>query len=136
MQKTAYEMRISDWSSDVCSSDLQVDKYLLCRCIERVLLKKFDEHLLLLKRIFEFVVPAGDLEFCAKSLHAALCGSAVIPLELPDDVRTLDVIVKIALQLGHQLLDHGRNKSRMVNRGLIEVAENMMSDYMLSGWAV
>src|SRR3546814_1587369 len=24
-QKTAYEMRISDWSSDVCSSDLQVD---------------------------------------------------------------------------------------------------------------
>src|SRR3546814_2391687 len=25
MQKTAYEMRISDWSSDVCSSDLLVD---------------------------------------------------------------------------------------------------------------
>src|SRR3546814_6565672 len=24
-QKTAYEMRISDWSSDVCSSDLSVD---------------------------------------------------------------------------------------------------------------
>src|SRR3546814_5542382 len=26
-QKTAYEMRISDWSSDVCSSDLRS-----CRC--------------------------------------------------------------------------------------------------------
>src|SRR3546814_15442477 len=25
-QKTAYEMRISDWSSDVCSSDLQIEK--------------------------------------------------------------------------------------------------------------
>src|SRR3546814_16067682 len=25
-QKTAYEMRISDWSSDVCSSDLQTSK--------------------------------------------------------------------------------------------------------------
>src|SRR3546814_11144670 len=25
MQKTAYEMRISDWSSDVCSSDLEDD---------------------------------------------------------------------------------------------------------------
>src|SRR3546814_5224216 len=25
-QKTAYEMRISDWSSDVCSSDLQIDR--------------------------------------------------------------------------------------------------------------
>src|SRR3546814_6201347 len=24
-QKTAYEMRISDWSSDVCSSDLMID---------------------------------------------------------------------------------------------------------------
>src|SRR3546814_9642547 len=24
-QKTAYEMRISDWSSDVCSSDLRFD---------------------------------------------------------------------------------------------------------------
>src|SRR3546814_2995189 len=26
-QKTAYEMRISDWSSDVCSSDLDDDTY-------------------------------------------------------------------------------------------------------------
>src|SRR3546814_6251326 len=25
-QKTAYEMRISDWSSDVCSSDLDLDE--------------------------------------------------------------------------------------------------------------
>src|SRR3546814_6756754 len=25
-QKTAYELRISDWSSDVCSSDLQEDE--------------------------------------------------------------------------------------------------------------
>src|SRR3546814_4891906 len=28
-QKTAYEMRISDWSSDVCSSDLR-GRYLAC----------------------------------------------------------------------------------------------------------
>src|SRR3546814_2701608 len=28
-QKTAYEMRISDWSSDVCSSDLEVLLHLL-----------------------------------------------------------------------------------------------------------
>src|SRR3546814_3082511 len=29
-QKTAYEMRISDWSSDVCSSDLEViEPYLI-----------------------------------------------------------------------------------------------------------
>src|SRR3546814_2642760 len=31
-QKTAYEMRISDWSSDVCSSDLdEADVYIRCR---------------------------------------------------------------------------------------------------------
>src|SRR3546814_5832182 len=29
-QKTAYEMRISDWSSDVCSSDLSVTLQELC----------------------------------------------------------------------------------------------------------
>src|SRR3546814_9494077 len=26
-QKTAYEMRISDWSSDVCSSDLEIQSF-------------------------------------------------------------------------------------------------------------
>src|SRR3546814_3351544 len=26
-QKTAYEMRISDWSSDVCSSDLRIERF-------------------------------------------------------------------------------------------------------------
>src|SRR3546814_8307277 len=30
-QKTADEMRISDWSSDVCSSDLALQRPLLCR---------------------------------------------------------------------------------------------------------
>src|SRR3546814_16376538 len=31
-QKTAYEMRISDWSSDVCSSDLGTAYTVRCRC--------------------------------------------------------------------------------------------------------
>src|SRR3546814_18392779 len=31
MQKTAYEMRISDWSSDVCSSDLPLSPVSLAR---------------------------------------------------------------------------------------------------------
>src|SRR3546814_8541556 len=30
-QKTAYEMRISDWSSDVCSSDLMREAITSCR---------------------------------------------------------------------------------------------------------
>src|SRR3546814_2587503 len=34
-QKTAYEMRISDWSSDVCSSDLEGDleRFITARCL-------------------------------------------------------------------------------------------------------
>src|SRR3546814_9306468 len=31
-QKTAYEMRISDWSSDVCSSDLQIQGAGIVNC--------------------------------------------------------------------------------------------------------
>src|SRR3546814_8617797 len=34
-QKTAYEMRISDWSSDVCSSDL-TEIFRQCRRIEQL----------------------------------------------------------------------------------------------------
>src|SRR3546814_5907538 len=33
-QKTAYEMRISDWISDVCSSDLGYDEMIVLRDIE------------------------------------------------------------------------------------------------------
>src|SRR3546814_6896693 len=47
-QKVAYEMRISDWSSDVCSSDLfpvapQVDHGpALCRCLVESLVEGAD----------------------------------------------------------------------------------------------
>src|SRR3546814_3634966 len=35
-QKTAYEMRISDWSSDVCSSDLHADLLQLVDDFDRI----------------------------------------------------------------------------------------------------
>src|SRR3546814_7039624 len=35
-QKTAYDMRISYWSSDVCSSDLGSGKSSLLRCVNRL----------------------------------------------------------------------------------------------------
>src|SRR3546814_661916 len=41
-QKTAYEMRISDWSSDVCSSDLPV-KYGHCLSAERAAYRPVSE---------------------------------------------------------------------------------------------
>src|SRR3546814_9862226 len=36
MVKTAYEMRISDWSSDVCSSDLQGDDMTRALAVQRI----------------------------------------------------------------------------------------------------
>src|SRR3546814_20376725 len=42
-QKTAYEMRISDWSSDVCSSDLDLARMVsLNPCIDAILLEVAD----------------------------------------------------------------------------------------------
>src|SRR3546814_4788676 len=44
-QKTAYEMRISDWSSDVCSSDLlfEQQRRLEAQCaLDRLLLQQLD----------------------------------------------------------------------------------------------
>src|SRR3546814_17277543 len=39
-QKTAYEMRISDWSSDVCSSDLIMDALAAVRSRDRASLRE------------------------------------------------------------------------------------------------
>src|SRR3546814_6973037 len=48
-QKTAYEMRISDWSSDVCSSDLvigvQDEQQIQCLGRHRVELQRLGWHL-------------------------------------------------------------------------------------------
>src|SRR3546814_9194206 len=41
-QKTAYEMRISDWSSDVCSSDLLVQQQILIAAGEKFTLRQRD----------------------------------------------------------------------------------------------
>src|SRR3546814_9411228 len=43
-QKTAYEMRISDWSSDVCSSDLPRGYAALRAAAERDPLIEWDTH--------------------------------------------------------------------------------------------
>src|SRR3546814_17230303 len=42
-QKTAYEMRISDWSSDVCSSDLFGGEEILHRFLLHILARKLAE---------------------------------------------------------------------------------------------
>src|SRR3546814_13070986 len=69
-QKTAYEMRISDWSSDVCSSDLvdqavnAIDARALCRDFPHVDLRG--------------VVGAEDHRFNTRAGCIGGCGSARI----------------------------------------------------------
>src|SRR3546814_5186322 len=43
-QKTAYEMRISDWSSDVCSSDLRILLQMAERCVAGAEIVQRDPH--------------------------------------------------------------------------------------------
>src|SRR3546814_1603780 len=75
-QKTAYEMRISDWSSDVCSSDL-VD-------MQAALLPAIDQHEQLLGRALRLVraaqllgVPVIATEHCVDKIGATC--AALLP---------------------------------------------------------
>src|SRR3546814_1871801 len=58
-RKTADEMRMSDWSSDVCSSDLQPDRATFVKgineCLDRQLFRAFNDVVLRLVQI-----PSGN----------------------------------------------------------------------------
>src|SRR3546814_7582793 len=85
-QKTAYEMRISDWSSDVCSSDLVRAKLDACRAaddsearygpniaaLERVLPRQL-EPVEITARLGAPWIPGVDVEeFCQEVLDATV----------------------------------------------------------------
>src|SRR3546814_4411072 len=79
-QKTAYEMRISDWSSDVCSSDLKLG---LCKAV----LGKQDESLhhnqealrvaVRVGTLFGQSIAVGNLGILAKKIGRASCRERV-----------------------------------------------------------
>src|SRR3546814_5516665 len=89
-QKTAYEMRISDWSSDVCSSDLKafrsmstpklwvsllhlINKRLICSCTNNLL------HLLLhlTQRLWHLVSRICSLQCSGAEIGRASCRERV-----------------------------------------------------------
>src|SRR3546814_1537551 len=72
-QKTAYEMRISDWSSDVCSSDLLVHRQ---------------------GRRQDAAAGVGDAQAFEQALHAAVFAAAA----MQNDERTVDFFVQQTLQ--------------------------------------
>src|SRR3546814_7518934 len=84
MQRTADEMRVSDWSSDVCSSDLEIPVFLLAG----IMVAGEKEH-----RDFgpiQAAHGAGDIE----------AGAHVLPLtveEVASDHDEIDIVVDGAL---------------------------------------
>src|SRR3546814_3102471 len=79
-QKTAYEMRISDWSSDVCSSDLYRDIPAAGSTQEYQVGEVGDFFALLKPRVMSLVVFTGlaGLLVAPGSLHPILAAVAVL----------------------------------------------------------
>src|SRR3546814_1768448 len=82
-QKTAYEMRISDWSSDVCSSDLEMLQGLVVKPTH-VLVNMVPLH------------PRLDY-FTLQNMGIAIC---------PYRVMCLTDFVREMLALGYEQVDH------------------------------
>src|SRR3546814_10972528 len=62
-QKTAYEMRISDWSSDVCSSDLPADvREILTLGLAGIALSRYAGVWVAMKTIAEVVESAASFD--------------------------------------------------------------------------
>src|SRR3546814_5669581 len=83
-QKTAYEMRISDWSSDVCSSDLNVHDmvYDIMNDKQR---KAWDEFL---ETDFSFEIP-GLARFRVNAFSTSR-GAAAVFRTIPSKILSLE----------------------------------------------
>src|SRR3546814_13872510 len=103
-QKTAYEMRISDWSSDVCSSDLppQIE---MRQQQQRVLYSLTVEFIRRLRRRFLFfphwyrVMPLGA-GACRRLLR-----SAVVPVirparPIPQQISEFEIAISVFDEIG------------------------------------
>src|SRR3546814_4917965 len=91
-QKTAYELRISDWSSDVCSSDLFVPRFSafldgMAELLTLVEINHGDTPRLLLGHSMGGLIATLFLvERQQAFVAAALSGPAILPAEPPSRV--------------------------------------------------
>src|SRR3546814_3144131 len=90
-QKTAYEMRISDWSSDVCSSDLmllslqlivQASAPLRESQVFGVLVEPLSHEILLVVLAGAMLTWAAHSSVAIVLLIMSLAGSGVLPIQL------------------------------------------------------
>src|SRR3546814_6755959 len=98
-QKTAYEMRISDWSSDVCSSDLkqQAAPVLLVGGVEQRL--GFLEDALQSLGLCGFQFAAAKLGFVLQRLPAARKGLSLVLMLIRGEAAALSLaLARLVLQ--------------------------------------
>src|SRR3546814_6004624 len=76
-QKRAYEMRISDRSSDVCSSDLRV--------LHRLLSARFQAFQFFLGGLLDFLDAPGNVSLC-RDIHLAHVQYSILADVLRDDL--------------------------------------------------
>src|SRR3546814_20743029 len=99
-QKTAYEMRISDWSSDVCSSDLADQR----RALDR------GGHLAVLDQVGlrgrEHELAAGDVDLAAAEIDGVEAA-----LHRGDD------LIRLAVAAQHVGVGHARQDRKSVVSG-------------------
>src|SRR3546814_2678421 len=77
-QKTAYEMRISDWSSDVCSPDLNSDSSTISR-----------------PAAFPFKIQGGMLEALGINMYATIgkCLVEFVANAFDSEATTVDIVI-------------------------------------------
>src|SRR3546814_14801417 len=117
-QMTAYEMRISDWSSDVCSSDLHDMLHrLLANPLHRG--QRIEDH--------AFVVIAGELRL--RTIDVRREYATVHPLRfLPEDVQDGKRVVQgksVAVRVDHggrrrskKKLNHNKNDNMTIGANM------------------
>src|SRR3546814_5238358 len=104
-QKTAYEMRISDWSSDVCSSDLQLTITL-------------DPH----------AIAPVDLDSRIRALAAvpfAVDQEPPVRLHLLHTATDEHVLVLVV----HHIAADGRSEERRVGKGVVSTCRSRLAPY-------
>src|SRR3546814_40945 len=112
-QKTAYEMRISDWSSDVCSSDLQHSAIGMGDCR-----KQDDELEQAAPLLIEILDARGDDDVIA-CVHQTFIGKMLLTVEEMVKIASDDLgqrkLAPAPLLVVRQRLDDGRKGRRRDN---------------------
>src|SRR3546814_17092107 len=119
-RKTAYEMRISDWSSDVCSSDLHDIE----GCV-RLGMEDRRKELAISQLHSLFQVSPSTFQALSLLLYLWL-GPALPTQDIADLVPILDDRDEISVPLFHE----GRSEERRVGKACVSPCRSRWSRYL------